>query len=364
MLKLTPSGTLATGSINLPNANYISIDPAGNAWVTANNLIYELNNSGASVSGSPFSNAALSTGLASIVTDSSGVYVANPNAGVSLLTLNTPGNVVRLTTPSGVPTYNVYYNGVTNILFGGAVLNDIPTVSQLANGMPVSGAGTIWVSGDSLSCLLLTSVFCEGLQAQKINETTDFPGSLILSTPMWSTSNWVTTSSTVSYTCVGFLGLGGCSANETPGSVAVDNSGTGWIAIHGSNGGTDKLAQVMTGGAVKALLAGGGLSSPQGVTVDGAGNVFIANLGNASLTEYASTGFVSASTGFTGSSNGTTPSSLLNTPTNIDIDESGNLWVVNAAGSSGYVTEFLGIATPVARPYSYAVANSALGATP
>jgi hypothetical protein len=355
VLKLTPLGAHAAGSpftANLGGANYISIDPSGNAWVTAGNQVVEMNNSGGTVAGTPFSNAALSSGLAKIATDSAGTYVANPNAGLNILTLNTPGNIIRITTPGGVPTYNTYYTGLTGIL-NGAVLNNIPYVTQIANGT----SGSLWISGDPSNCVLGLSLVCEGLQVQKIDTSTAFPGSLLLSSPTWTTSNWMTKTSSISYNC--FLGLISCAATEKPGFVAVDSSGTGWVSVDAGTANIlsgitpiDELASVNSAGTVTNLLTGGGLSTPQGVAVDGAGVVYVANQGGGSLSIYGSSGFLTPSTGLTGAGNGTSPTSVMNTPTTLDIDVSGNIWVVNPSGNAGFITEFIGLATPVIRPLS------------
>jgi hypothetical protein len=357
-LKLTPLGAHAAGSpftANLAGANYISIDTLGNAWVTAGNQVVEMDNSGATKAGTPYSNAALSNGLAKIVTDSTGAYIANPNAGLNILTLNTPGNVIRITGTGSSPVYNTYYTGVTGIL-NGAVLNNIPYVTQIANGT----SGSLWISGDPSNCVLGLSLICEGLQVQKIDTSptgTAFPGSIILSFPTWTTSNWVTKTSPVSYNC--FLGLVSCLATEKPGFVAVDSSGTGWVSVDAGSANAfsgitpiDELASVNSSGTVTNLLTGGGLSTPQGVAVDGAGIVYVANQGNGTLSVYGPSGFLTPSTGLTGAGNGTSPTSVMNNPTTLDIDLSGNIWVVNPSGNAGFITEFIGSATPVIRPLS------------
>jgi PKD domain len=73
-------------------------------------------------------------------------------------------------------------------------------------------------------------------------------------------------------------------------------------------------------------FSGGGLNGPQGIAVDGSGSVWIANLGNNSVTKLSSLGAVlSGASGYTG--NG------LNIPNAIAIDQSGNAWVANGGGS-------------------------------
>jgi streptogramin lyase len=364
VLKLTPTGTHATGSpFNLQNANYLSVDPSGNVWVTAGSLVYEMSNTGGTMAGSPFSNGLLGSGLATIATDATSAYVASPNSGLNLLGINTPGQLVKITPSGGSATWGVFYTGITGLL-GGAALNNLPYVSQVASGNKnSSGDPTLWASGDTNSCLLVLSV-CGGLAVQQLDETTTFPTSLILSIPTWTTSSFIATNNSISYTCNVLILF--CNSVETPGSLAVDSANTGWISVTGntSNGGVDELARVTTGGTVTSLLTGNGINNPQGVAVDGSGNVFVVSEGANSLLQYSGSAFVTGTSGYTGASNGMTPATLLNTPTRLDIDPSGNVWVVNAAGSSGYVTEYLGLATPVVRPLSAAGITNSLGTKP
>jgi streptogramin lyase len=360
VLKLTPTGTHATGSpFTLSGANYIAHDPSGNVWITAGASVYETDNNGANKTGSPYTNSALATGLGGIATDGTSTYVASPNSGVNLLTLATPGQVVKITPSGGSATYNVFYTGITGGLFGGATLNNLPYVSQVANGnYNTSNHSTLLISGDTSSCLLSIAL-CGGMAVQQLDLTSAFPTSIVFSIPTWTTAAFVSgNAGSSSFSCA--LIILGCGAIETPNFVAADSSNTAWASILGSNGGADKIAQISTSGAIVNLFTGNGISSPQGVAVDGAGAVYVANKGANSLLQYASSKFVT----YTGASNGTSPTTLLNTPTTLDIDPSGDVWLVNAAGSSGFITEFIGLATPVVRPLSAAAVNNKLGTRP
>ena len=354
--KLTPVGVQVSGSpIAMPNANYLSVDPSGNVWVTANNLVYEMTNTGATVAGSPYSNAALGNSLATIATDATGAYVANPNAGLNLLTLNTPGIVTHIIPSGGTATYNSYYNGVTGLITG-ATLNNIPSVSQVASGNTgVNGHPTLLVSGDVGNCVL-TLLICEGVAVQQVDTTTGFPASLVLSTPNWTTNQ---IGNPNPYSCIAVVA---CTTFQVPGFLAADSANTTWASVLATGtGGTDKLARATNAGSL-TLLTGGGLSSPQGVAVDGSGNVFVANKGANSLLEYngSTSTEITTSAGYLGA----VPGSQLSSPTTLDIDPSGNVWVVSAAGSSAAVTEFIGLGSPVVRPLSAAGAANKLGTTP
>jgi len=74
-------------------------------------------------------------------------------------------------------------------------------------------------------------------------------------------------------------------------------------------------------------FTGGGLSQPAALAVDGAGNVWTANVGNNSVSLFTATGAaLSPTTGFTDTS--------LAQPSAIAIDSAGNAWVANAGGTS------------------------------
>jgi hypothetical protein len=80
-------------------------------------------------------------------------------------------------------------------------------------------------------------------------------------------------------------------------------------------------------------FTGGGLREPQGIAIDAAGNVWVANLGSARVSEFLPTGVaISSSTGYFGGG--------LNQPSAIAIDLSGNAWVVNLGGTGA--SEFTG----------------------
>ena len=81
---------------------------------------------------------------------------------------------------------------------------------------------------------------------------------------------------------------------------------------------------------IAIAYTGGGLSSPLGVAVDQAGNVWVANLGNSSVSAFTNTGAaISGSTGYTAGG--------IAVPYALAIDQSGNVWIPNA--STNTVTE-------------------------
>ena len=138
----------------------------------------------------------------------------------------------------------------------------------------------------------------------------------------------------------------------------MDNANGAWFADNGNN----VLLRITSAGATTTCSAGG-LSTPGFVAIDGAGDVFTNNDGP-STGGTTSPGTISAFTNnctaisrLTGFDNGSPRgggnsgirSSL------ITIDGSGNVWTVNAGSDAqskpiGNVTQFIGLAVPVATP--------------
>jgi hypothetical protein len=72
--------------------------------------------------------------------------------------------------------------------------------------------------------------------------------------------------------------------------------------------------------------SGGGLSNPQGIATDQQGNIWVANAGNSSVSEFNALGTaLSTATGFTQN---------ISVPYALAIDQSGNAWVANSSGNT------------------------------
>ena len=83
--------------------------------------------------------------------------------------------------------------------------------------------------------------------------------------------------------------------------------------------------------------------APQGIAIDGAGEVFAANFRGDSITELAG-----ASAAVLSPANGFGHDAPLSEPFGIAIDLSGNIWVSNAGTNT--ITQFVGLASPVRTP--------------
>ena len=130
----------------------------------------------------------------------------------------------------------------------------------------------------------------------------------------------------------GFGGDGGAAISarlDGPDGVAADGSGNVYIADFGN----DRIRRVDSSGNISTILAAPAVRSPRGVAVDGSGNVYIADTGNHRVRKVDSAGFIStiAGTGIYGFSGdgGLATSSLLHFPQGVAVDGLGNVYIVD-----------------------------------
>jgi sugar lactone lactonase YvrE len=129
-----------------------------------------------------------------------------------------------------------------------------------------------------------------------------------------------------------------------PYAIAIDQSGNAWVANFTSN---TVMEVASNGNTLAGPISFSETSNPEGIAVDGSNNVWIANTGTNSVTEISSTinqiHNLSPSGGFTGGG--------LNTPEGIAIDQSGNLWITNAPGGTSTISK-VAYGGTVSGPYS------------
>jgi streptogramin lyase len=128
-------------------------------------------------------------------------------------------------------------------------------------------------------------------------------------------------------------------------SVAIDSADNVWSANFYANsvGLVSPDGKVLSGSG----YTGGGLNAPRGVAVDGAGNAWVVSEHGSSLAEFASAS--SATPGALLSPGaGWAADAELAEPYTLAIDAAGNIWVSNNGNDT--LTEFIGLATPVKTP--------------
>lgn len=125
-------------------------------------------------------------------------------------------------------------------------------------------------------------------------------------------------------------------------AVAVDGSNTPWVANV-----NNRVLNIQTidlgifGSYVYNTVdaTGGGLNAPATLSIDGAGNLWTANSGAATVSGFTNAGTALATNGFPSGGTGHTYAAAP--------DGAGNLWTAN---SDGTVVQLLGLATPTATP--------------
>jgi len=122
---------------------------------------------------------------------------------------------------------------------------------------------------------------------------------------------------------------------STPWGIAVDGSGDVWVA----NRGATSISEFSTIGAVLSGatgFTGGGVDSPIGIAIDGSGNAWTANYAGTSVSEFNSSGVEQSGSGYTGGG--------LEFPYGIAIDANNNAWIGN---TGSIVSELSNSGTPV-----------------
>jgi len=321
--------TYTGGGLSQPYG--ITVDGTGNIWTAnrGNSTISEFNSGstgdvGAAMSGSSgYSGGGLSSPEA-LAIDSTSANLWITNTGVdslSKVSTSTPNSGMQYTGGGLLDgdAIAIDQSGKVWVADGGAPrLSEFdPTTSTFpsgsggftggglngSDGIAIDSSGNVWVANAGNSSIT------------EFNPATD---------------NFVSGTN-------GFTG-GGLSG---PGGIAIDGSGYAWI----SNATGNTLSEFNSAGAAVSGSGGdtgGGLNSPQGVAIDGYGNVWMVNLNGNSLSEFGSSG-----TAITGSG-GYTSQGGLEGARQIAIDGSGNLWAANSGSGANSITEFVGVAGPVA----------------
>jgi hypothetical protein len=149
-------------------------------------------------------------------------------------------------------------------------------------------------------------------------------------------------------------------ALSTPAAIAADAAGNLWIPNEGNNT-VSKLDALGTSATdPTGFLSGnsgfttGPLSGPAGVAIDQSGSAWVTNGGNNTVTEISPNG--SSGTVFSGGS--------MNAPSGVAIDASGNVWVTNSGGTG--ITKITPGTTPAYANYNGAgiAAPSAIAINP
>ena len=305
---LSPTGGYTGNGLTGPQG--VAVDPSGHVWVANWNggdgtSVSRFNADGTAATGSPVT-AGINGPIDLAINPAGQVWVLN-FGNSTLVKLGTTG--AMLTGPVGGSNVNGF---------------SFPT------GIALDNAGNVWAvnsSGDSFSEFGPTGASIgfypnAGLK-QPFAIAVDNNGNV------WSPSQ---SNSAVVEMIGGNTPIPQSSCPATP-SAGDTGCSVSPIAANGKSGG----------------YTGGGLTGALGIAIDGAGHVFVSNYKGASISELSSAGAALSPAPLSPS---TVPSGYMGPgvaqPYGIAIDASGNVWVANSGSNS--VTEFIGLATPVVTP--------------
>ena len=296
---VSPAGGYTTGGISAPGP--IAFDSSNDAWIANSNSLTELYNNGLAVQGSPFYGVTNSLNMAIDGLDN-----------------------IWITNPAGVTKYNNF--GVELSPVGGYTNDGVSSISEIT----IDPSDNVWLGYKPSSSFQLA-------------ELGDSNGQLVVDAP-----------------------LSGADI-QTP--LVADGSGNIWstpanqlckLPPYDGTLTTDYVSTCYPGGPPGGGNSGlGTIYNANGIAVDGAGNLWIANAGGngvpSNLTE------VIPSQASSGNYGGLLSPSLAVGPLQVALDGSGNAWVLLSDSS---VTEYIGVAAPVVTPIAASIKNKKVGKTP
>ncbi len=237
--------------------------------------------------------------------------------------------------------YGIAIDSAGNLFFADQHNHRIRKVDNSGNISTVAGNGTSGFSGDG-------SGATSAELASPLGVAVDSSGNLYIADTGNNRIRKVTSGGTISTIAgldtAGFSGDGAAATSaelSTPVGIAVDSSGNLYIADTGNNRirkiGTDGNINTIAGDGTAGSAGDNGpaayarLKAPRGVTLDGAGNLYIADADNNRIRKVTTDGTIttvagSAASGFAGDG-GPANAAVLNGPRSVAVDTAGNLYI-------------------------------------
>lgn len=303
-------------------------------------------------------------------------------------------NTIRRITPAGVVTTLAGQAGVSGHAegTGTAATFDAPL------GLAVDGNGNVFVadrgnnvireiSSSGVVTLFSGSGEIGGADGAGTRATFNAPfglaidasGNLYVGDSGNNTIRMITSNGTVA-TLAGDSGSGstdgtGASASfNGPNGMATDSAGNVYVADRNNN----VIRKISPSGVVSTLAGSAGTQgsadgagsaasffSPTGVTVDSAGNVYVADFGNNTVRRITSAGVVSTlagTAGTAGSTDGAAASALFNAPYGLAVDAGGNVFVTDSGNNTVRKISAAGVVSTLAGSAGNADSTDGTGA--
>jgi sugar lactone lactonase YvrE len=141
-------------------------------------------------------------------------------------------------------------------------------------------------------------------------------------------------------------GTGSAARFNSPAGVAVDSSGNIYVADSGNNA----IRMITPTGVVTTLAPTASFSGPQGVAVDATGTVYVADTDHNEIREISPSGVVSILAGSTtaGNADGTAGAASFSAPDGIAVDSAGDVFVADTGNSEIRMITPTGVVTTLA----------------
>jgi len=251
--------------------------------------------------------------------------------------------------PSGAPPLSLQWQRLPAGTSSWVNLSDNGTYSGSATSVLVVNGTTLGMNLDQFQCLGTNSLGSAVSSPSDVLTVNPVGVTTLAGWPQaWGTAN----------------GTGWAARFEFPGSIREDTGGNLYVAD--ANGNTIRKvtqAGVVTtfagtpgvAGSADGAAASAQFSSPSGVAIDGSGNVYVADDGNATIRKITAAGVVSTlagSAGSTGHVDAVGSAARFTDPQDLALDAAGNLYVADGTGnrirkvaSDGTVSTFAGTGT-------------------
>jgi sugar lactone lactonase YvrE len=141
-------------------------------------------------------------------------------------------------------------------------------------------------------------------------------------------------------------GTGSAARFKSPIGIAVDSAGNAYITDAGNN----TIREMTPAGVVTTFVGATGsagsadgsgsaaqFNNPEGIAIDGAGNLYVTDMGNSTVRKITPAGVVSTlagTAGVIGSADGTGSAASFNQPQGVAVDGAGNVYVVDTRNST------------------------------